>query len=158
MQCLWFRVNPCVLALVFVAVCFGRPFYILAAEPNDCIQSDYSRVVPFPIPAADVNEPYGSILGPVSGDPNAWEVPAGAWKRDWSRCCDPQNDAIYIAALGGTSAAEVQIDGDAGKWSFAAVVVEGLNLWRFEARDDKGASRIVTVVVWGRKNEPPVLQ
>ena len=66
-------------------------------------------------------------------------------------------DDFTVRSLSGTSSAEVQLDRSAGLWSFAAVVLEERNLWQFEA-DDGRACRIVTIVVWGRKNEPPVLQ
>jgi len=145
-------------ALVFVTAVFGRPLYVIAAEPNDCIQGDYSiAMARHGIVVPDPNVIVGPVLGPVSGDPNAWEVPAGQWKRDWARYCDPQGDDVVIACVGGTNSAEVQIDKQASRWSFAAVVLEGLNCWQFEASDGKD-KRVVTVVVWGLKNEPPVLQ
>ena len=130
------------------------------AEPNACVQGDWSRMVPatFGVPEPDPNSPYGSILGPVPGEGVSWELPVGPWKRNWGRCCDPEGDGVTVACVGGTSAAEVVLDAERELWAFAAEVVEGLNLWRFEAKDDRGAARIATVVAWGRRNEPPVLE
>lgn len=145
--------------LVFVGSVKATVFSAVA-DPNACVQADYSRVVPasFSLPQAEPNQPYGSILSWTPGDSNGWEVSAGSLKREWARCCDPEGDAIGIRCLGGTSAAEVQIDGSAGAWSFASVVAEGLNLWRFEAADDKGHARIVTIIAWGLVNTAPVLE
>lgn len=147
---------PCLLVLVASA---QATVFAVVSDPNACVQNDYARVISFPIPAPDVNEPYGAILGPVSGDPNAWEIPAGSsWKRDWSPFCDPEGGSVTIASLGGTSAAEVSIDTERSLWSFSAAVVEGVNLWRFEVKDEQGALRIVSIVAWGMKNEAPVLE
>ncbi|RPH75723.1 MAG: hypothetical protein EHM80_15795 [Nitrospiraceae bacterium] len=155
MQCPKLSILLCSL----VVVGLGRATVFMAvADPNACIQSDFTPMVPFSLPAPEPNEPWGAVLGPVSGDPNVWTVPAGAWKRDWALFCDAEGDLVTIAGLGGTSAVEVQIDASQGLWSFSAVVVEGPNLWRFDVRDDKGADRIVTVAVWGQKNAPPVLR
>jgi hypothetical protein len=145
-----------VLSLVFVGLAQGTTFGVYM-DPNACVQQDWSRIVPFTLPEAEPNRPYGAILGPVPGDPNVWEVPAGPFKREWALACDPEGDEFTVRYVGGTSVAEVQLDRSAGRWSFAAVVLEKQNLWRFEA-DDGRARRIVTIVAWGRKNEAPVLQ
>jgi hypothetical protein len=143
------------LSLMLGGLAQGRTL-VLVADPNACVQQDWSRMVPFTLPEADPNRPYGAILGPMPGDPNAWEVPTGPFKRECARACDPEADEFTVRYLGGTSTAEVQLDRSAGRWSFAAEVVEHQNVWQFEA-DDGRAQRIVTIVAWGRKNEPPVL-
>jgi len=145
-----------VLSLVFVSAAQGATFGAYA-DPNACVQQDWSRIVPFALPEAEPNMPYGSILGPVPGDPNVWEVPAGPWKRDWARACDPEGDPVSVQFLGGSGPAAPQVDAQAQRWTFAAEVLDGINLWRFEASDGR-ASRIVTIVAWGRKDAPPVLE
>lgn len=153
-------VTACVVLVVVGMGSAQATVFAAVAEPNACVQADWSRLVPetFGLPEPDPNVPYGSILGPVPGDGTSWELAAGAWKRDWGRYCDPEGDGVTVACVGGTSAAEVVLDAERELWTFSAVVIEGLNLWRFEAKDDKGAARIVTVVAWGRRNEPPVLE
>lgn len=153
-------VTACVVLVLVGMGSVQATVFAAVAEPNACVQVDWSRLVPasFGLPAAEPNQPYGSILPWTPGDANGWEVSAGSLKREWARCCDPQGDGVTVACLGGTSAAEVVVDAERELWTFSAVVVEGLNLWRFEARDDKGAARIVTVVAWGLRNEPPVLE
>jgi len=151
-----------VLLLVFVGVCFGRPLVVMAADPNACgPQQDYRLAVPGALPVdpnADPNLAEGVVLGPVPGDPNAWDLAAGQWKRPWARICDPEGDTYRVEFLGGTSAAEVQVDPANGLWTFAAEAVVGLNAWCFRASDEHEASRIVWIVGFGLLNEPPVLE
>lgn len=153
-------VTACVVLVVVGMSSAKATVFSAVAEPNACVQADWSRLVPatFGLPDADPNVPYGSILGPVPGEGTSWEIPAGPWKRDWARCCDPEGDGVTVACVGGTSAAEVVVDAERELWTFSAVVIEGLNLWRFEAKDDKGAARIVTVLAWGRPNTAPGLE
>lgn len=145
------------MSLVFVGVCLGRPLYVLAADPNACIQSDYRNTMDFEIPYEDPNDSFGAILGPIPNDSNSWNVAEGAWKRDWAKYCDPEGDPIAIAYLGGTSPALISMDVASSKWSFSSIVVQGINVWRFETSDGK-ATRKVTIMAWGVKNESPVLQ
>jgi len=90
-----------VLSLVFVGLAQGTTFGVYT-DPNACVQQDWSRIVPFTLPGAEPSRPYGAILGPVPGDPNVWEVPAGPFKREWALACDPEGDEVTIRYVGGT--------------------------------------------------------
>lgn len=150
--------------LVFVTAVFGRPLYLLAAEPNECmVWSVDPNLVPY-IGQVDVNEVWGRLLPPGPDDVNDWELACGKYQRPPARACDPEGDPISISCLGGTSPATVYYDPNAGAWYFTAEVLPGVNLWRFAAMDASLYAEPKTsywwVTCWGvpPQNTAPVLR
>lgn len=80
----------CTLVLAAAAV-LGRPVYLLAGDA--CLtQPDFTEAF-LTHTASDPNAPTQlgglAVLGPVSADPNVWEVPCGAVRLAYT-WCDPE--------------------------------------------------------------------
>jgi len=151
------RFHASTLLLLAATAALATPFGVYA-DADACVQSDWRAICPVEpntLAAVDPNAA-AAVLPPVPGDPNGWELPAGPWKRLPAICCDPEGDDFAIEYIAGTSPATVVRE--PGRWSFAAVVLEGPNAWLFEATDSHGASRRVIVAAEGRRNDPPVLE
>jgi len=151
--------------LVVVAVCFGRPLYVMAAEPNDCVISSYDpNLVPYLTEIVDINDSWGRLLPPVPGDPNTWEIDCGKFQRAPAMACDPQEDSFSIAYVGGTTPATVYHDVNDGTWWFTAEVLAGVNVWRFSATDSPLFAEPATSWWWvtaygmAPENTAPVLR
>ena len=105
------------------------------------------------------------VLGPVTHDPNAWEVPCGPWRRGgtWK---DPENMPVTVSLLA-SDLANVEVStGPDGSWALTVPwVTLGWHYARVRATDTPppGSKKIALrdVEIWWlgveRPNDPPVL-
>jgi len=137
----------------------GRTMKVLAAiDPNACEQVDFRSVCP--IDVVDVNDPNAAVLGPVPGDPSAWSVSAGWWRRAAAPACDPDagDRVTKIEVVSWSTSIEPKIlhDPNAGTWSIEALIAGGPNAIGIRAYDSNGGTRDVLLVVDGINRDPVV--
>lgn len=140
-----------------VSTAAARTLYAVA-EPNACVQADYRAVCPVTWP--DPNAADGVVLGPVPGDPNIWERPAGPYKRAPALVCDPDpNDGVErIECRVGSSPVKIDFTPGAATWSFSTLVPAGNAGYQFAVYDRRGGVRLVWILLRGVPNAEPVVR
>lgn len=120
--------------VLLAVVAPGRMLVVTEAGDPNCVPVAYS---PSLLPEAiDPNCIVGSLLPPIPGDPNTWQLPAGKWNRPAAKACDAEGDSFTIEYTGGTlTGVSILHDIPAGLWTCAVDLTPGVHALQFKVTD-----------------------